>query len=98
MFRLPSSPPTAIFQTARPILDSKEAFNSSGYELSEYIAKLCLNATDGVTGQVKGKIFDHLSSLASPGKIPTSSQNEANEKVCIVSGILLSTILTLTLW
>ena len=38
-------------------------------KLPEYIAKLYPNVTNDVTSQVKGCIFDNLSSLASPGKV-----------------------------
>ena len=61
------SAPRAICQTTGPILDPKMAFDSTGLELSEYVAKFYPTATDDVTG-VKGQIFDFLSLLASPSK------------------------------
>ena len=64
--------PPAICQTNRPILDLKTAFDSSGFELSEYVAKLYLNFTDDATGLVKGQIFEYLSLIASPGKAVVS--------------------------
>ena len=66
-------PPVAICQTTGPILDPKTTFDSSGLELSEYIAKCYLSATDHVTDRVKGQIFDHLLLLASPGKAAVST-------------------------
>ena len=48
--------PPPILQTP-PILDQKAAFDSSGLELSEYVAKYYLNVTDDVTSRVKGQIF-----------------------------------------
>ena len=48
----PFAPAPAICQTNGPILDPKTAFDSSGLELSEYVAKFYLN-TDDVTGRVK---------------------------------------------
>ena len=38
----------------------KKAFDSSGFKLSEYVTKFYLNVTDGVTGRVKGQIFEYL--------------------------------------
>ena len=46
-------PPPAICQTNGPILDPKTAFDSSGLEISEYVAKFYLNVTDEVTDRVK---------------------------------------------
>ena len=43
--------------------------DSPGHELSEYVAKVCLKATNDVTDPVKGQIFDYLPSLASQDKI-----------------------------
>ena len=72
------------------------AFDSSGLELSEYVAKVYLKVTDDVTGRVKGQIF-LLSPPASLGKATVSNWNKADEKALIVSGILLSALLSL-LW
>ena len=66
------SPPPAICQSAGRILDPKTRFDSSGFELSEYVARLYLNVTDDVTGRVKCQIFDNLSLPASPGKAAVS--------------------------
>ena len=46
-------PPPAICQTNGQILDPKMAFDSSGLELAEYVAKFYLNVTVDVTGRVK---------------------------------------------
>ena len=51
------APPLAICQTTGPILDPKTAFDSSGLDLAEYIAKFYLNATNGVTGRVKRQFW-----------------------------------------
>ena len=50
-------PPPAICQANGPILNLKTAFDSSGLELSEYVATLYLNFTDDATGRVKRQIF-----------------------------------------
>ena len=52
-----SAPPPAVCRTTEPSLEPKPAFDSSGRELSEYIAKIYINDTDSVTGRVKGHIF-----------------------------------------
>ena len=46
----------------------KKALDSPEHEISEYHAKFYLRGTNYVTGQVKHQIFDHLSSLAWPGR------------------------------
>ena len=45
--------PPAICQTNEPIIDPKTTFNGSRLELSEYVAKNCLNVTDYVTDRIK---------------------------------------------
>ena len=65
--------PPATCQTNGPILDPKSAFGSFGLEFSESVAKFYLNVTDGVTGRVKGEIFEYLSLLASLGKAAVSN-------------------------
>ena len=64
--------PSAICQTNRLILDPKPVLDSTGPELSEYVAKFYMNVTDDVTGWVKGQIVEHLSLFASPGKAAVS--------------------------
>ena len=48
------SPPAAIYQTTEPILDPEAAFDSSGLEFFEYVAKFYLNITDDIAGWAKG--------------------------------------------
>ena len=67
-----SRPPPAICQTNGPILDPKTAFDSSGLELSEYVAKFYLSLTDDFTGRDICQFFEYLSLLASPGKAAVS--------------------------
>ena len=64
--------PPPSCQNTGLILDPKTVFDSSGFEISEYVANFYLNVTDDVTGRVKGQILDYLSLLASPGKAPVS--------------------------
>ena len=49
--------PLAICQTTGLTVNLITAFDSSGLELSEYVAKVYLKVTDDVTGRVKGQIF-----------------------------------------
>ena len=49
--------PPAFCQTTGPILEPKRAFDSSGLELSENVAKLYLNVTDDVTVRINGLFF-----------------------------------------
>ena len=51
------SVPFAICQSTGPIPDLKTAFDSSGLELLEHVAKVYLNETDDITGRVKSQIF-----------------------------------------
>ena len=51
--------PLAICQTTGLTVNLITAFDSSGLELSEYVAKVYLKVTDDVTGRVKGQIFDY---------------------------------------
>ena len=48
----------AICLTNEPILDSKTTFDSSGLEISEYVAKLYLNVTGDVTDRVEIQVFN----------------------------------------
>ena len=93
----PSTLP-AICQTNGLIIDPTTAFHeSSGLEISEYVAKFYLNVTDYVTGRVKGQILEHLTLLTSPDKEAVSDWNKAHGTTWIVPGILLSAIISL-LW
>ena len=87
--------PPAICQTTGPILDPKPTFSSPGMSLSEYIHKRYLKITVDATSQVKDKIFEHLSWLASPLTVAISYWNKAVETWWIVSGMFLSTHLSL---
>ena len=53
-------------------VDPKTALDSSGLELSEYVAKCYLNVTGDVTGPVKGQNFDYTPLLAAPSKAAIS--------------------------
>ena len=91
------APLSALCQTNGPIIDPTTAFHeSSGLEISEYVAKFYLNVTD-VTGRVKGQILEHLTLHTSPDKVAVSDWNEAHGTTWIVPGILLNTIISL-LW
>ena len=88
-------PPPAICQTSGPIIYPKMSFYSPGLQLSGYIAKLYVKATDDVTDRIKCQFCDYPSLSASPGKAAVSNWNKADGTTWIMSGILLSIPLTL---
>ena len=85
-------PPPAICQSNGPILDPETAFDDSGPELSQYVAKFYLNVIDDVTGRVKGQFFNICHCLLRRAKQP---YQKADGTKWILSKLLLSTLLSL---